>query len=67
MHAYPFEHGLQVVGRVPARDVVIVTGRDSPAGLERAQRAVERVFFAGDENLLTDELLVRRDGVWSVL
>jgi hypothetical protein len=52
-----------VVG-VPSRDVVIVTGSQSTAGLEKARRCVERVFFAGDENPLTRNLLVRRDGVW---
>jgi hypothetical protein len=52
-----------VVG-VPARDVVVVTGSNSSAGLEKARRCVERVFFAGDENLLSRSLLVRRGGVW---
>jgi hypothetical protein len=52
-----------VVG-VPARDVVIVTGSESTAGLERARRAVDRVFMAGDEFLLSRSLLVRRGGTW---
>jgi uncharacterized protein YtpQ (UPF0354 family) len=52
-----------VVG-VPARDVVIVTGSQSPPGLDKAKRTVDRVFFAGDQHLLTRELLVRRDGGW---
>ncbi|MFC7480830.1 hypothetical protein ACFQX7_13480 [Luedemannella flava] len=52
-----------VVG-VPARDVVIVTGSDSLPGLEKARRAVDRVLFAGDENPLTQHLLVRRNGTW---
>jgi uncharacterized protein YtpQ (UPF0354 family) len=52
-----------VVG-VPARDVVIVTGSQSPPGLEKVRRAVDRVYFAGDEHLLTRQLLVRRDGDW---
>jgi uncharacterized protein YtpQ (UPF0354 family) len=52
-----------VVG-VPARDVVIVTGSQSEPGLEKARRAVDRVFFAGDRHLLTRQLLVRRRGVW---
>jgi hypothetical protein len=55
--------GELVVG-VPARDVVIVTGSQLPAGLEKVRRAVDRVFFAGDENLLTRSLLVRRGGTW---
>jgi hypothetical protein len=57
--------GELVVG-VPARDVVIVTGSQSPPGLAKARRAVDRVFFAGDRNLLTRDLLVRRRGVWAV-
>jgi hypothetical protein len=52
-----------IVG-VPARDVVIVTGSQSQPGLEKARRAVDRVFFAGDEHLLTRQLLIRRSGVW---
>jgi hypothetical protein len=55
--------GELVVG-VPARDVVIVTGSQLQQGLEKVRRAVDRVFFAGDENLLTRSLLVRRGGTW---
>ncbi len=55
--------GELVVG-VPARDVVIVTGSQSSAGLEKARRCVERVFFAGDEHLLSRTLLVRRGPGW---
>ncbi len=55
--------GELVVG-VPARDVVIVTGSQSQPGLEKARRAVDRVFFAGDEHLLTRQLLVRRGTAW---
>ena len=44
--------GELVVG-VPARDVVVVTGSQSAPGLEKARRCVERVFFAGGENLLS--------------
>lgn len=57
--------GELVVG-VPARDVVIVTGSESRPGLEKARRAVDRVFFAGDQHLLTRHLLVRRRGRWDV-
>lgn len=57
--------GELVVG-VPARDVVIVTGSESRPGLEKARRAVDRVFFAGDQHLLTRHLLVRRRGMWDV-
>ena len=55
--------GELVVG-VPARDVVIVTGSRSMPGLEKARRCVDRVFFAGDDYLLTRGLLVRRGGTW---
>ncbi|HET6215050.1 MAG TPA: hypothetical protein VFE14_19450 [Micromonosporaceae bacterium] len=53
-----------VVG-VPARDVMIITGSQSGPGLEKARRAVDRVFFAGDQHLLTRHLLVRRRGAWA--
>lgn len=55
--------GELVVG-VPARDVVIVTGSQSQPGMEKAKRCVERVFFAGGENLVSRNLLVRRNGAW---
>ncbi|GAA4255051.1 hypothetical protein GCM10022255_062200 [Dactylosporangium darangshiense] len=55
--------GELVVG-VPARDVVIVTGSQSPPGLAKVRRAVDRVFFAGDRHLLSQKLLVRRRGIW---
>jgi hypothetical protein len=58
--------GELVIG-VPARDVVIVTGSESKPGLEKAKRAVDRVFFAGDEHLITRDLLVRRNGGWEPL
>lgn len=55
--------GELVIG-VPARDVVIVTGSKSQAGLEKARRCVDRVFFAGGEHLITRTLLVRRGAGW---
>lgn len=58
--------GELVVG-VPARDVVIVTGSHSRPGLDKARRAVDRVFFAGDEHLLLPDLLVRRSRQWQPL
>jgi uncharacterized protein YtpQ (UPF0354 family) len=57
--------GDPVVG-VPARDVVIVTGSGSREGLVKVQNAVDRVFFAGDQHLLTRQLLVRRDDGWEM-
>lgn len=52
-----------VIG-VPARDVVIITGSRSRTGVEKAKRAVDRVFFAGGRHLLTRDLLTRRRGRW---
>jgi hypothetical protein len=56
--------GELVVG-VPARDVVIVTGTESRPGMEKVRRAVDRIFFAGDQNLLSPDLLVWRQGAWT--
>jgi uncharacterized protein YtpQ (UPF0354 family) len=56
--------GELVIG-VPARDVVIITGSGSAAGLAKARRAVDRVFFAGGAHLLVRDLLVRRAGAWA--
>jgi uncharacterized protein YtpQ (UPF0354 family) len=58
--------GELVVG-VPARDVVIVTGSWSQQGMEKARRAVDRIFFAGDQHLLSRDLLVWRRRAWEVL
>ncbi len=59
--------GELVIG-VPARDVVIVTGSESRPGLAKARRAIDRVFFAGNQNhLLVRDLLVRRRGFWERL
>jgi uncharacterized protein YtpQ (UPF0354 family) len=55
--------GELVIG-VPARDVVIITGSRSRAGMEKARRAVDRVFFAKGPHLLLPDLLVWRDGRW---
>lgn len=49
-----------VVG-APARDVLVVTGSDSRAGVAKAWRCVDRVFFAGGPDLLMRDLLVWRD------
>jgi hypothetical protein len=51
---------------VPARDVLLVTGSGSEAGLAKARRCVDRVFFAGSHHLLVQDLLVRRDNRWRV-
>jgi len=52
----------ELVLGVPARDVVIFTGSSSRSGIEKARRAVDRVFYAGGPHLLIRDLLVRRDG-----
>lgn len=54
-----------VVG-VPARDVLVITGSRSAAGLAKARRCVDRVFYAGDRHLLSRELLVWRDPGWEI-
>ncbi len=56
--------GSIVIG-MPARDVVIITGSRSPSGLSKVRRAVDRMFFAGGRHLLTQHLLVRRQGTWN--
>jgi hypothetical protein len=48
-----------VVG-VPARDVLIVTGSGSEAGLAKARRCVARVFYAADQHLGDPRLVDRR-------
>jgi uncharacterized protein YtpQ (UPF0354 family) len=62
----PSVPGELVVG-VPARDVVIITGSQSPPGLEKARRAVDRVLFAGDRHPLSRDLLVWRHGRWHAM
>jgi uncharacterized protein YtpQ (UPF0354 family) len=59
----PSMPGELVVG-VPARDVVIVTGAESEAGMEKVRRAIDRVFFAGDDHLLSRDPLVWRERTW---
>jgi uncharacterized protein YtpQ (UPF0354 family) len=58
--------GELVVG-VPARDVVIITGSRSRPGIDKAMRAVNRVFYANGPNLLLRDLLVWQDGRWAAL
>ena len=45
---------------MPARDVLVITGSESAAGLAKARRCVERVYFAGAHHLLVQDLLERR-------
>ena len=49
---------------VPARDVLVITGSESPGGLEKATRCVERVFFAGSHHPLVPDLLIRHHDRW---
>jgi hypothetical protein len=58
--------GELVVG-APARDVVMFTGTQSPSGLRKVRRAVDRVIFAGGPHLLSQDLLVRRQRRWEML
>lgn len=51
---------------VPARDVLVITGSESPAGLDKAHRCVERVMFANPHNSLLSGLLERRGNRWYV-
>jgi hypothetical protein len=51
---------------VPARDVLLITGSESAAGLAKASRCVDRVFFAGSHQLLIQDLLERRGNRWQV-
>jgi hypothetical protein len=55
-----------IVAGMPARDVLIITSSESAAGVAKARRCVDRIFFAGDRHLLTRDLLVRRDSGWDV-
>jgi hypothetical protein len=54
----------QIVIGVPARDVVIVTGSRSAAGIAKAARAVERTLYAGTGHPLRSGLLVRGREGW---
>ena len=51
---------------VPGHDVLWVTGSDSPMGIARL-RQLARETLAKSEHPLTAELLVRRDGGWTLL
>jgi uncharacterized protein YtpQ (UPF0354 family) len=55
--------GSIVVG-IPARDVVVITGSRSVAGVAKAHRAVDRMLYAGARHPLRPGLLVRQKGRW---
>jgi hypothetical protein len=55
--------GAIVIG-MPTRDALIITGSRSPSGIAKVRRAVDRMFLAGSEHLLTPDLLVRNRGAW---
>jgi hypothetical protein len=52
---------------VPARDVLVITASGAPAGVAKARRSAERVFFAGSPNLLLPDLLERHGNRWQLL
>jgi uncharacterized protein YtpQ (UPF0354 family) len=56
----------EIVAAAPARDVLIITTSASAAGIAKAQRCVDRIFFAGGRDLLTRDLLIWRDPGWEV-
>lgn len=56
-----------LVVAVPARDVLMVSGTAHEDGLAELRRTVQRVWTAGEDRLITRDLLVRRRGAWAVL
>lgn len=56
-----------LVVAMPARDVLVASGTAHQDGLGELRRTVQRVWSAGDDRLITRELLVRRRGEWAVL
>ncbi|MBC6458253.1 DUF1444 family protein [Actinomadura sp. HBU206391] len=54
-----------LVVAVPSREVFVATGTAHPDGLEKLRWAVDQVWPAG-RDLLTRDLLVRRDASWEV-
>jgi uncharacterized protein YtpQ (UPF0354 family) len=55
-----------LVVAVPARPLFVATGTGHRDGLEKLRWTVDRVWAGGDQ-LLTRDLLVRRGGSWEVL
>jgi hypothetical protein len=45
----------------------MMTGTESPRGLDKIRGAVDRLFYAGGDDLLLHDLLVRREGRWEVM
>jgi uncharacterized protein YtpQ (UPF0354 family) len=56
-----------LVVAMPARDVLVASGTAHQDGLAELRRTVQRVWSAGEDRLITRELLVRRRGEWAVL
>jgi len=53
----------EVVAAVPARDVLVFTGSNSPAGIEAVKGSIQRVA-ANNSYPVSKALLVRRGGRW---
>ncbi len=52
-----------IVAAVPSRDMMIFTGSRSPDGIKKLRQVVEEVEKSGS-HLISNTLLVRRDGQW---
>jgi hypothetical protein len=48
---------------VPARDVLMFTGSDSPDGLKAMRESVDKIYKEGS-HVISKTLLVRRNGRW---
>ena len=56
-----------LVVAVPSREVLMASGTGHHDGIAELRRTVERVWEAGENRLITRDLLVRRRGGWGVL
>jgi|GEM_PF-1639010 len=52
-----------IVAAIPARDILLFTTTERPNGIASLRAAVARIMQAGD-HVISDALLVRRDGGW---
>ena len=52
---------------VPAKDVLVASGTGDEDGLAELRGTVDRVWAAGGERLVTQDLLVRRGAGWEIL
>ncbi len=65
MNRLASEVGGDLVVTVPARDILVATGTAHADGLAKLRWVADRIW-EGTDHLLTRDLLVRRDGEWSV-